>query len=203
MHRMTLDERLDLLARGLDRLEMTMDDDACAKVSNLSQGLPYYAHLVARSACKSAVLQNLSRRVDMGALNLGVSDATNQIQHTLLNAYETAVHSSRPDATFREVLLACALAEKDELGYFSTTAVRGPLRAIKNRPDLDVGNYNGPLTKFLEDVRGPVLTRIGTARNYRWRFIDPMLAPYVVLRSVNDEVIDVHTAMALTAGMRH
>lgn len=53
-----------------------------------------------------------------------------KVGHTILSEYQLATRSPRRDSLFREVLLACALAPKDDLGYFTTGGVRGPRRGF-------------------------------------------------------------------------
>ena len=42
------------------------------------------------------------------------------------------------------------------------------------------------MNAFTEPERGCVLQRFGTARNYRYRFADPLMQPYVILKGLND-----------------
>jgi hypothetical protein len=102
--------------------------------------------------------------------------------------YEQAVASVRDKTLFKEVLLACALANKDSLGWFSAVSVREPLRLITGR-DYDTGAFQSHLAKFCDEERGPVLRKTGQRRNYRWRFVNPQLIPYVRMRGLADNVI--------------
>jgi hypothetical protein len=94
---------------------------------------------------------------------------------------------------FREVLLACALAEKNQFGFFATSDVRSPLEVIAGR-HLAIPAFSKHMSKFLEPERGPCLIRRGNERNYLYRFADPILQPYVVLDGlstglISDEVL--------------
>jgi hypothetical protein len=84
---------------------------------------------------------------------------------------------------FREVLLACAMAEKDSLGRFSAVNVCPPLEQITGKA-YSTGAFQSHLTKFTEEKRGPVLKRTGSRRNYRWQFLNPQLIPFVRLHGI-------------------
>ncbi len=85
------------------------------------------------------------------------------------------------DALFEEVLLACALTNKDSLGKFATADVRVPLRLILGR-EVPIGGYQSHLAKFCEPERGPVLKKSGKRRSYRWQFVNPQIIPYILIR---------------------
>jgi hypothetical protein len=42
------------------------------------------------------------------------------------------------------------------------------------------------MNAFCEPERAQVLQRFGTPRNYRYRFSDPMLQPFVILKGLNE-----------------
>jgi hypothetical protein len=90
---------------------------------------------------------------------------------------------------FPQVLLACALAEVDELGYFSSSDVRGPLCKITGE-DYDIPNFSQHLDKFSsEEARGPVLEKWGPARRFRFRFRNPLLRPFIIMKGLTEKVI--------------
>ena len=105
------------------------------------------------------------------------------------SAYQKAIRSQRKGTLFREVLLACALAEVDDQGYFASADVRGPLCEITGK-SYDIPNFSQHLDKFSADTdRGPVLERAGTSRRFRFRFINPLLQPYIIMRGLADSKI--------------
>jgi hypothetical protein len=108
--------------------------------------------------------------------------------HTIQNAYVAAVRSSQPGNLYREVLLACALAPKNSLGYFTSGQVREPLETIAGRR-LEIPAFAKHMNEFLGTDRGGVLRREGKPRGYSYRFADPMTQPYIIMSSLNDEII--------------
>ena len=109
-------------------------------------------------------------------------------RHTILSDYQRATRSARRDALFSQVLLACALAPKNQLGFFTSGSIRDPLEVIAGRR-IDIPAFSNHLSQFLEPERGAVLQREGTSRRYFYRFTDPILQPYVVLNGVAEGLI--------------
>jgi len=90
------------------------------------------------------------------------------------------VRSARKDSLFANVLLACALAETDELGFLAAQDVRAPLRVITGE-QYDIPTYAQHLNEYSDAKRGPVLHRIGHKRRYRCRFTTPLMQPFVIM----------------------
>ena len=86
--------------------------------------------------------------------------------------YERATDSSQPNNLFKQVLLACAMADKDVRGRFRLADVRGPLQSILHR-NINPVSYQRHLSAFCDDDRGPTLIKTGRRRNYRWHFSNP------------------------------
>lgn len=84
--------------------------------------------------------------------------------------------------------MACALAETDELGFFSASAVRAPLRVITER-DYDIPSFAQHLKNFSEEGRGGMLHRVGATRRIRYRFTSPLMRPYIIMRGFADALM--------------
>ena len=46
MQRMSLEELREIITKGLERLNMAIDENALKHISLVSQGLPHYTHLL-------------------------------------------------------------------------------------------------------------------------------------------------------------
>ena len=77
-----------------------------------------------------------------------------------------------------------ALAPKDEHGFFYPKDVVAPLRLITGT-EYKIPSFARHLKSFCEQSRGPILQRRGKP----YRFIRPIMEPYVVLRGLADELI--------------
>jgi len=196
MPRMAVDERRDILDRRLGQLGMSINRPAKWKIINLSKGLPAYVHALGKYAVFSAL-----GRLDIEITESDVDDAITQVlqsaQQTLKDAYELATRSNQARALFRHVLTACALARVDDAGYFMPAAVRDPYTNILGRP-VEIAHFQDSLRDFAEK-RGQILQRTGESRSYRFRFRDPAMQPYVIMRGIRDGLIDKAASQALSS----
>jgi hypothetical protein len=187
MPRMTPTEIGSIIDTGLNRLEMTIDLTARDRVVLLAQGLPHYAHLICLHAARFALDQKTAT-ITMDIVALAIGNAIKDAQHSIRTAYGAAIRSARKDNLFREVLLSCALATMDDLGFFAAADVRGPLRSITGR-DYDIPTFAQHLNEFSDTKRGRILKKIGDRRRYRYRFSDPLMQPFVIMQGVVSDMI--------------
>ena len=127
-------------------------------------------------------------------MSKAIEDAIGNSQESVKRTWHQATTSPRKDNLFADVLLACALAETDELGYFAAQDVRSPLSEILGRK-VEIANYAQHLSDFCDDKRGPVLQRIGEKRRFRFRFKNPLMQPFVVMQGfasskISDQLLD-------------
>jgi Cdc6-like AAA superfamily ATPase len=197
MPRMSSKELAEVLDKGLGELGMTMDPSAAGRITSLSKGLPAYTHLLALEATQRAVIDD-RQNVTMEDVKAAMKAAVEYMQQSLGSAYHQAVSSSHKESLFAEVLLACALAPTDFLGFFSAADVREPMTAIMGR-QFDIPAFSRHLNDFAEAARGPVLHKTGTARRFRFRFINPMMQPFVVLHGLANDLVGEETVQQLEA----
>ena len=169
MPRMTNDELGEIVQKALGQLEMDIDLDAQNLIVALSQGLPHYTHLLGKAACRAA-LDKGCLRIAAGHVKSGIAKALEDTQQSVRTSYQEATTSPRKDTLFKEVLLACALAPVDDLGYFFSADVREPLSTIAGK-HYDIPGFSQHLDKFSSDRRGNVLEKAGTQRNFGFDFI--------------------------------
>lgn len=187
MPRMSPEEISEIVTKGLGRLNMAVSGEALTELTSLSQGLPYIAHLLALHSVLAALTAG-ETEVNSGAVDVGIKASLDQWQQSVVKTYYEATQSAQPGALYRSVLLACALAETDELGFFYASAVRAPLRVITSK-EYDIPNFAQHLKNFSEAGRGGILERRGTTRRLRYRFTSPLLRPYIIMRGFSDSLI--------------
>lgn len=185
MPRMTRVELAEILTNGCDRAGLTPSPEAIDEIAALSEGLPHYTHLLGFHAGQHTV-QNDRSDVTISDVQSAIPRAVDR--HTILSDYQRATRSARKDALFSEVLLACALAPKNKLGFFTSGAIRDPLQTIAGRR-IEIPAFSNHLSQFLEAERGAVLQREGSSRRYFYRFSDPILQPYVILNGLSEGLI--------------
>jgi len=114
--------------------------------------------------------------------------ALEKSQESVRSDYAAGVHTNRSDTLFREVLLACALAKTDDRGFFTPQSVVDPLSSILGKP-VRIANFQNHLKEFISKDRGCILVRRGKERAYKFRFADPMMQPYIIMRGVEEGLI--------------
>lgn len=186
MPRMSQDELGDIIVKRYKKCGISTDGDVIWKITFLSRGLPYYTHLLAMYAARNAIA-NKRRKVGEKDLDGAMKVALMDIDQTIREKYLAATVSQRPNETLYEpVLLACALANSDELGRFQQSAVAEPLNKIIPGKNYEAATFAFHMNAFCTATRQNILERLGEARNYRYRFTDPMMQPFVILKGLDD-----------------
>lgn len=180
--RMSKAELLEIVDNGIVNCAgLSIDPEARERMADFAQGLPSYTHLLARESALYAVRHNRTH-IRMEDLEAGIKESVDGQLGTSLTLYNKATTAAR-GIYFKPVLLACALSPKDEKGYFYAKDIVEPLKAIiPNAPGIQ--QFAQHLRDFCEN-RGPVLERDGR----RYRFIKPLMGPYVILRGLADGLI--------------
>jgi Cdc6-like AAA superfamily ATPase len=149
MPRMSKAELLEIVDKGLSKCEgLTVEPTARARMADYAQGLPFYTHMLARESALSAVMSGRTH-ITMEDLEVGIREAVTTHGETNLTSYNDAVTAPR-GKYFKPVLLACALAETDEKGFFYATNIVPPLELITGKQlgipaggyPLDSGKHN-------------------------------------------------------------
>lgn len=184
MHRNELEE---IISKSVAQLGMTIDDGALHEISRLAQGLPHYAHIFGLHAARVAIDR---QSVDIKQTDMPdtIDRALLDIQASIKSDYVLATSSARKDALYKQVLLSCALTECDELGYFYPADVAAPFsRIMKSKRKTD--SFIRHLNEFSDAKRSEVLEKDERTTKTRYRFRNPMLQPYVLIKGLADHLI--------------
>ena len=100
------------------------------------------------------------------------------------------------NATFRQLITACALVKTDESGWFTPKDICAPYSKIIG-DHRSVETYSERLKDFSTDKRGNILFKRGNERNYRFRFAEPAMQPYALMKGIESGFID-ETAMSIS-----
>ncbi len=189
MPRMSPPELFEIINKGLAAAAMTIDDDAKGRIVQLSQGLPHYTHLLTQNAAQRAATTGRVR-VELTDVRVAIDSALGKAQQSIISAYHEATASPRENM-YQQVLLACAMAQADAMGYFAAVDVRDPLSRVMGRR-YEIPAFSQHLNAFCEDSRGPVLQRTGSSRRYRFRFENPLMQPFVIMDGLKKGLIAEH-----------
>jgi hypothetical protein len=85
--------------------------------------------------------------------------------------------------------LACALAELDEMSYFTATAVIKPLKIITGK-NYEISGFARHLREFTRSERASIIMRTEESRKGRYKFVKPIMRPYVTIKGFAEKMID-------------
>ncbi len=181
MPRMSTSELVEIATKGIAAGRMTIADAALARIAALSQGLPHYTHLLTQLAAQAALGK---RRAHVGVrdVDAAVTRAMERAQQSIVESYREAV-TGTSGSIYPQVVLACALAEEDEFGFFASSAVREPLSRILQKPSR-TSTFARHLEELSSESRGAILQKSGSAGTARYRFVNPLLQPYIAMRGI-------------------
>jgi len=191
MPRMSPSELQEIVQNGLGRVGMSIAIDALEHIAILAQGLPHYVHQLALKAAEGALEE---QRLDISRhdVNQALDAAIDLAQESIRNAYRQATTSPRRGHLYKQVLLACAAANVDDLGYFAPADVQQPMTRIMKKP-YNTSAFVGHLHQLCTEGKGGVLQKTGAERRQRFRFTDPLLKPYILHLGLADGMITEHS----------
>jgi hypothetical protein len=178
--RMSHDDITAAVRAGFEQTDLLIHRDAAAAITGLSGRVPSYAHLLARHAGRVAVHDDRAEVVVRDVLR-AAGEIIDRSPESLVATYDAATASANGTAGAATALLACALSSTDPGGWFTAAAVRGAFK----RYELDgaVRLVDDHLDEFTSPRRGRVLVAPSTA-NELFRFANPLLPPYVLIRGL-------------------
>lgn len=186
MPRMSAEELSQIIDKGLSAAGMSMESAARQWIVFLSQGLPHYTHALG--------LYSSLQAIDSDRTEIQVNDVFGAIastvrnSRTILSAYNKAISSPQKQSLYVQVLLACALAQTDDLGFFSAAAVSRPMSIIMGKKYY-VTNYMRHLEEFCYEKRGAILLRTGDPRKHRFRFDNTLMRTFVILQGFANGIL--------------
>ncbi len=189
LERMSAKELREVIELRLKRLPMTITDNASNAIVQISKGLPYYVLALGRHAFFHAASEH-RLEVNEKDVDHAMEKVVNESEQSFYDEYRRATESNQSDAKFKQVLLACALARADDSGFFTPNSIVDPLGKILGKTIVHA-SFQRHLSEFISEHRGCVLMRRGRERNYRFRFTDPMMQPYVLIKGIRDGMYQV------------
>ena len=185
MPRMTQDELIEIIEKGTTKLDMTINTKAKNEIARLSQGFPSYTHRLALYATRSAIR---SKRKGIRAIEVqkAIKETVDNTEQSLQSDYRRAITSPQANNLYESVLLACALVETDQFGYFKAADVKEPMSSVM-RKKYEIPSFAKHLNDFCDPSRGCVLKKEGMKRKYLYRFTSPLMKPFVVMKGILDK----------------
>lgn len=173
------DEIRDIISRGMGEIGITFDDWLMDEIVLLCDGFPHYAHLLGLAiarACDTDSVTHVSNHTFDRACASAVSDAIETLKEGFSQATSTAKPSNYP-----RILVGCGYAHHDDRGVFRATDVVNAVADFFG-DDLSVPRVVPALSAFASRDRGPVLQTISVAGRNQYRFVDPMMRPFLKIK---------------------
>ncbi len=189
MPRMARKELEGIVLGGLKKVGMTIEKQCLSEITGLSKGLPHYTHLLALNASRQALDDELLKIAPIH-IKKAIQSALTQVQESIRDNYDRSTYSTKKGTLYSQVLLACALAEADEFGRFQPIDICDPLSGIvPGNRIFTTDRFARHLKAFCDPDRGAVLTKIGVEYRWRYRFSNPLMQPYVIMRGIENGLI--------------
>ena len=187
LNRMSDDELKEIIEKRLSRTIMRFHPDAVWTIITLSRGLPFFTQMLSKHGAIHAIEK---RRLEVtnadieASMEMFIKDA----EVSFRESYRNATRSNQENF-FQQSLLACALARTDDHGFFTANDVVEPYSAIMGERKRHA-HFEKHLRRFSSDEGGNILIKRGGERQLTFRFTDPMMQPYVIIRGIQTGMID-------------
>lgn len=187
LERMKPNELREIIEKRTKRTPIKFTEDAIWTVVILSRGLPYFTQTLAKHSAIHAV-RNHRLEVTNQDVEASLDSLIEDIETSFKDAYRMATRSNQEN-NFQESLLACALANPDDEGFFTANDVVEPFSSIMKEKKR-IAHFEKHLKRFTSDEGGNILIKRGGDRKQKFRFFDPMMQPYVIIRGIQSGMID-------------
>lgn len=186
--RMSDDELGGIVDIALQATGFTLSSPAVRRrIVAASMGFPHFTHALGQNSARAA-LDASRMEITQEDLLSGMNTLVSFGDQTHRETYHRAVTGTKKGNIWREVVAACAYAASDERGFFSSRSVQEALsRLLKRRVIQQTVAFH--LGKLTEPSRGPLLQRIGPERRYRYRFLNPIMRPFVLIKATSDGLL--------------
>ena len=189
--RMSREELEKIVSDRLSELGLTIAGDALRCVSLVCAGLPYFTHLLGQHAVCAAI-DDWSKHVTKPHVDAAMKLAIEDSEREMKSAYYEATRSRHPKSTFRTTLAACALTQQDDFGYFMAANVLDAFRQMAStRGARQISDFATHLNRFCEKEKGGILECVGSKHQRRYRFSNPLMQPFVIIRSLDAQIIKI------------
>lgn len=187
LNRMSEAELKEIITKRADRTPLKFEGDAIWTVITLSRGLPFFTQTLSKYAALHAIKEKRTL-IGVSDVEASMDEFIENSEVTFKDAYREATRSNQANF-FRESLLACALADPDDEGWFTANDVLEPYSAIM-KSKKTIAHYEKHLRRFSSEEGGKVLHKRGGDRQQQFRFADPMMQPYVIIKGIQLGIID-------------
>lgn len=165
---------------GMEYLDMSIDLSVKQDVIRLSQGFPYYTHLIMEYLTLKTLNTN-SVIIKKQHLSAAIFEAVNDVDQVTKHAYEKAIDTNNGD-DYKEILYICASLNGDEQGRFKCSEVLDKYEYFVNN-GLSHSQVLYRLNKLCGIDKGGILEK---ATKMKYRFRNPLVKAYINIKKYNE-----------------
>lgn len=179
LDRMSESELRTIINNGEKYLNISIKESIKNKMVGLSDGFPYFIHLLGRynsRAAGKALIQNpdASPVIAEEEYREGLREAIDNIEHTLENQYQQAVITTRRKSDkFQQILWAMAISDQREV---QVQDIAKNISYLLEDETVTANSLSATLGKLAKEERGNILTKV---RVGFYKFTNPLIRPYI------------------------
>ena len=194
LNRMSENELKEIIHQRASQTPITFSNDAIWTIVTLSRGLPFFTQTLSKLAALNA-LEGRRLKIENGDVEAAMKRFTEDTAVSFRDAYRSATQTNQK-SNLQESLLACALARSNDEGFFKAVDVVDPFSAIM-KERRRIAHFDKHLRRFCSEDGGNILSKRGGERQQTFRFTDPMMQPYVIMRGIQSGMIDANAKSLL------
>ncbi|HHN8347204.1 TPA: AAA family ATPase [Morganella morganii] len=172
-----IDEKylIEIIKLGEDGLGISFDTEVKSEIVDISNGFPYFTHLLCKEAAESA-LSSSNNRIDLNLFRNSIEKSVENAEGRLKREYEDAVRSSKTDV-YKKILLS---ASKFRTNEFSVQAWINQIYADTGvrYNNQSMSNYTGRLMK---PAFGSIIKRLSRGV---YKINDPRMPSFIRLANM-------------------
>ena len=177
MPKMHDDECLDIITSGLKKIELNISTAVANRIVNFSSGFPHYVHLICNLGAMELILND---KLDFTQeyLTIAIRKAIENSGESLRLAYQKAVGSIEVSKKWGQIVNACATALHDDNDAFSIKQIENAYKELRYE-QVNIPYY---ISRLCKEEHGILLKKIGTGKNARYKFVNPMMKVFIKLK---------------------
>lgn len=202
LERLAWTARAEIINAAAEAFNLSIDERLVWKISAMSDGFPYYIHIVCEKLFWSIYdHENTIQKCTENMLELAVNEAVSSIDTTLKVTYEKATRKYRDD--YQEILWAAANHNNLERRNAEIAQSYKQIMSGRSNPLMNRQQFNTRLNALKKDSHAEIL--VGTRTGW-YRFNENVIRGYVRLRAMQQGVelgLDTETDESLNSEDKH
>ena len=172
-----------IIREGLSDLGITIPEQLLPHICSLAQGLPASAHRIGLQLAYR-MIETRGFVVTREDIDAALDAAIDRMPQSHFMDWQEATQGTPGASLFENVLIASALAPRNEQGWFQGNDILEPLRVLTDNAQHQPLAYSQHLHR-LSTQRGKVLDRSKAKGRWQFRFRNPSFQSYVIMRGLS------------------